>query len=184
VSLGDGRKLVRIAGPKRRSILIRGAGRDGAKVTVTGLSAANGRGRSATARLRPAAPGKPEAGRWRLKDGFGFTAGGRVRLLREGRLARKLLVNPGATADPGCGNRKIRVTDRLRIRRRKVDGTAFWGFGRPRKGSPDGLGRLPVKVRRGGKKTNGTLSLRFSGRKSGAGELRSGNCRLIFDLHR
>lgn len=183
-SLGDGRKLVRIAGPKRRSILIRGSNRDGAKVSVTGLSAANGRGPSVTARLRPAAPGKPKAGRWRLKDGFGFTAGGRIRLVRGGRLAKKLLVTPGPTADPSCGDRKLRVKGRHRIRRRTVHGTAFWGFGRRRRSSPDGFGPAAVVVQRGRKKTDGTLMLSFSGPKRGVGELQSGDCRTLFDLRR
>jgi len=183
-SFSDGRKIVRIAGPKRRSILIPGLNRSGAKVRVAGLSAANGRGPAATARLRPAAPRRPKTGRWRVRDGFDFTAGGRIKLVRKGRVARKLVVRPGATASPRCGNGRLKVKERLRIRRRTVSGEAFWGFGRRRAGSRDGLGPVPVAVRRGGKKRKGTLKLRFSGRRSGDGEIRSGRCRLVFGLRR
>jgi hypothetical protein len=184
VSLSNGRKLVRVAGPKRRSVVIRGAARDGARVTVTPLTDANGRGPSASARLRPAAPLKPKVGRWRLNDGFGFTSGGRMKLGRGGRLVKKLIVGPGATADPSCGKRKLRVKGRSRIKRKTIGGSAFWGFGKRRSSSPDGLEPRRVKVQQGRKRSRASLKLRFSGPKRGEGQLQSGDCRLVFDMRR
>ena len=169
--LADGRRLLRIVRPGARSVTFRRvASGYAARVALTGLTNANGRGPAARA-ISPGRPkAKPGRGRWKLATTFDYVRRGRFTVGR-GSVSR-LTITPGRVADRSCGTRTLKVSGARRLSRATRDRRAIWSVG------------SRVSLAQGGKRRRGSLELRFDGRRTAVGELSAKNCRLYFEARR
>jgi hypothetical protein len=183
--LGDGRRLVRIAGARQRSVKVSGVAPGyGAAATISGLTHANGRGPSARAAIA-GRPARPAAGRWRLRRAFDYVKKGAFRLMRGGKAVTSVRVTPGALAARACGRRELRMAGRRKLTRSSNRaGLAIWILGRSARRTQDGASPIRVRVAQGRKRRAGTLELRFDGRRRALGELRLRGCQLFFEARK
>jgi hypothetical protein len=169
--LADGRRLLRIVRPGTRSVTFRRvASGYAARVAITGLTNANGRGPTA----RATSPGRPKArpgpGGWRLATTFDYVRRGSFTMGR-GSVSR-LTITPGRVADRACGTRTLRVSGTRRLSPATRDRLAIWSAG------------SRVTLVQGRKRRRGSLELQFEGRRTAVGELTAKNCRLYFEARR
>jgi hypothetical protein len=185
VRLGDGRRLVRIASARRRSVTVSGVARgNGAVATIAGLSHANGRGPSKRVAIA-AQPARPGVGRWRVGKAFGYVKKGRFSVTRGGGAVSALRVTPGPLAARACGKRELRMAGRRRLTRSSTRaGLALWILGRRARRTQDGAAPVRVRLSQAKKRRRATLELRFAGPRHALGELRLSGCRLFFEARR
>ena len=183
-SLGDGRRLLRIASTRARSVTLRGvAPRFGATVTVAGLTHANGRGPSARASIRGSTP-RPAGGPWRMTSDFSATSRGGFTVPRGARRVTNFRVIPSAAAGGRCGRTQLEVRSSPAISSATRSGAAIWVIGRRAPRSLDGVTTMAVTVSRGRTRARGALKVAFTGRRTATGELRTLGCRLLFNAQR
>ena len=175
--LGDGREFVEIAGPRARLVTVPGVPRGaGARISIMGLTQANGKGPAARLVLPPVAPA-PAAGRWRLVG-----ASGRFDI-RRGVLSG-LRLNPPAGSAAGCGAAALRVAGGRRLVRSTSQGLAVWVAGRRAPAEPGGAAPVAVRVTRGATRLNGTMVLTFADARRAKGALEVPGCRVFFEARR
>lgn len=179
--LGDGRRLVRIAGAHRRSVTISGVAPGyGAVATISGLTHANGRGPSTRAAIAGQAP-RPTAGRWRLRKAFDYVKKGAFRMARDNSVA-SLRITPGLLAATACGKRELRMAGGRELTQSSTRaGLALWILGKRARRTQDGTSPVPVRLTQGRKRRRATLELSFDGPRRALGELRLRGCRLFFE---
>jgi hypothetical protein len=183
--LGDGRQILQIAGARARSLTLRGvAARYGARVTVAGLTKANGRGPAARASIAGRPGARPAAGTWRMTTAFVSTQKGSFRVAGGGRFVTDLRLTPGSGAGAKCGTAELRVLGRTALSRASRAGAAIWIVGRRAPRALDGAATRTVRVRRGSRRLRGALKLSFDGRRKVSGELTVPGCRALFNAQR
>jgi hypothetical protein len=184
VELTDGRSLVLVARAGAGSVAVQGVPRGlGAKATITGLTHVNARGPATNVVLAATAP-RPAAGRWVAGSAFGYLANGRFELTRGGNALRRLRLTPAAGVAGRCGGAELQVTGQKKLTRSRVSGRSVWIMGRGAATEPDGANPVPVRATQARKTLNATLELTFDGRRHATGELRFGDCRMLFDARR
>jgi hypothetical protein len=177
----DGARLLQVVAPDRGSVTFPAIRRGyGARVTVTGLTNANGRGPSASARIAGVPPRRPAAGAWTLLHTFDYARQGRFEVAGKGGAISGLSLVPGVAASKSCRRKKLMVLGAQRPSRVTRAGLATWAVGRRSARSADGVAGVGITVLRGHKRLHGSLKLLFSGPGSGTGEVELKNCRLYF----
>ena len=183
--LGDGRQVLQIAGARARSLTLRGvAARYGARVTVAGLTKANGRGPSARASIAGRPGARPAAGTWKMSTAFVSTRKGSFIVASRGRFVTGLRLTPDSGAGAKCGTAELRVFGRTALSRASRAGAAIWIVGRRAPRAVDGAATRTVRVRRGSRLLRGALKLSFDGRRKVSGELTVPGCRALFNAQR
>jgi hypothetical protein len=179
--LSDGRRLVRIAGARQRSVKVAGIAPGlGAVATISGVTHANGSGPSARTAIAGRPP-RPTAGRWRLRKAFDYVRRGRFRLARDNSVS-SLRITPGALAARACGKRELRIAvARDLTRSTSRAGLALWVLGKRARRTQDGASPLPVRLTQGAKRRRATLEISFDGPRHALGELRFRGCRLVLE---
>ena len=145
------------------------------------MTKANGRRPAAHASIAGRPP-KLARGKWRIEKTFDYAKRGGFRLKR-GKV-KAFRVAPGPAADPSCGNRRMTVRGKQRLRRGSRLGLAVWIVGRRARHELDGARGVRVKVKQAGETHRGRLEIVFDQRKRGTGELNVGGCRVYFETRR
>ncbi|HVY78006.1 MAG TPA: hypothetical protein VG898_05830 [Solirubrobacterales bacterium] len=177
----DGVRQLQIVAPGRKSATFARTRRGyGATVTVTGLTHANGRGPSATAKIAGVPPRRPAAGAWALDNSFGYTRRGGFTVAGRSGTVAGLSLTPGAVAAKACGRKELTVLGARGPSRVTRAGLARWAVGQRSPRTATGVKGVRVTVLRGRKRLHGRLELIFSGPRAGEGEVELKGCRLHF----